>query len=626
MSKWKAAINALRGPVMMIGPDDRVLFCNTQMRAEYPAAADMMIAGAPVEALMAAIVGGGYFASEGDPDEHLRMRLRQIREREPVLFEAQSVPNRWIRLEQTPTDDGGLVVIGYNVTDVRQTSRRLSAIIDSLQTGLIYSDPQGRVLLVNAKARSYFPALAGELSNAPTDREHLLPDGRWILKSRQVQEAGAVTLISDLTELKLNERRVQDTFDRLEIELTRFDSDDRLILCNAAFRERMAGVADLCRPGVTFAELFAAAEAAGLFDVAGQATDQWRRFESPAKAMAGAAQPIVLERRRPGGLWRQVIITGAADGGSIMTSYDITERKRAEAEVTALNHTLERRVEERTAALTAALSELKEAQARLVQQEKLAALGALVAGIAHEVNTPLGVAVTAASFLEEAVDALDPPGDPSDGASGAHAAAVQEQRESIRRAVSLILSNLQRASELLESFKQVSVDQVSEARRSINLIGYLRQIARTLEPQLRQGGHRFRIEGDADLVCETYPGVIARILANLVMNAIHHGLEGVRGGEILIEAHRLSTDRARFSVSDNGRGVSAPLREKIFEPFFTTRRRQGGVGLGLHIVQNLVVLALHGEIHAFCDHKLGLRIAIDMPTITPVAEGQLLTA
>lgn len=623
MSNWKAAINAVRGPMMLIGPDDRLVFCNDYMRAEYAAVASKMVAGAPVEDLMGAIVGAGYFSSEGDPDDYLRMRLRQIRAREAVMIEAQSIPDRWLRLEQTPMTDGGLVVVGYNVSNVRHVSRRLGAIVNSLQSGLVYSDWEGRALLVNAKARSYYPAFASEISSAPTDREHLLPDGRWILKSRQELADGAVTLISDLTDLKLTEQRVQDTFDRLDIELARYDSEDRLILCNAAFRERMSGVAHLLRPGVTFVQLFAAAEAAGLFDVEGQPSDHWRRFESPSKTMAGGRPPIVMERRRPGGFWRQVTLIGTADGGSIMTSYDITERMRAEAEVTALNLTLERRVEERTAALTAALAELKETQARLLKQEKLAALGGLVAGIAHEINTPIGVAVTAASYLEEAVDALDAlPTEPDPNAT----AQAAELRQSIRQASGLILSNLERAAELIESFKQVSVDRVSEARRSINLISYLGQVAQTLEPQLRSGEHRFRIEGDADLVCETYPGVIARILSNLVMNAIHHGLQGLRGGEIRIEARRLAADRLRFSVADDGLGVSKLLRDRIFEPFFTTRRREGGVGLGLHIVQNLVVLALRGEIQADCDHKPGLRIVIDMPTITPVAEATLLTA
>ena len=623
MSNWEAAINALRGPMILIGADDRVIYCNSYMRAEYAAAADSMVAGAPIEELMRAIMAAGYFASEGDPEAYLSMRLRQIREREAVTLEAQSIPDRWLRLEQTPLSDGGLVIIGYNVSNFRHVSRRLGAIVNSLQSGLIYSDREGRALLVNAKARSFYPAFAGEISNAPADREHLLPDGRWILKSSQELGEGAVTLISDLTALKLSEQRVQDTFDRLDIELARYDSEDRLILCNAAFRERMAPVARLCQPGVTFAELFSAAEAAGLFDVEGQPSDQWRRFKSPAKAMAGATQPIVLERRRPGGMWRQITVIGTADGGSIMTSYDITERMRAEAEVTALNLSLERRVEERTAALTSALAELKETQARLIQQEKLAALGALVAGIAHEINTPIGVAVTAASYLEEAADALDAWVDEPEPT---RAAAIDELRRSIRQASGLILSNLSRAADLIESFKQVSVDRVNEARRSINLMSYLRQVAQTLEPQLRRGEHRFRIEGDADLVCETYPGVIARILSNLVMNAIHHGLQGLRGGEILIEARRLSADRLRLSVSDNGNGVSQPLRERIFEPFFTTRRREGGVGLGLHIVQNLVVLALQGEILADCDHKPGLRIVIDMPTITPVAEDPIFAA
>jgi signal transduction histidine kinase len=191
----------------------------------------------------------------------------------------------------------------------------------------------------------------------------------------------------------------------------------------------------------------------------------------------------------------------------------------------------------------------------------------------------------------------------------------REALHSIRRAANLILTNLERAAGLVESFKQVSVDQVSEARRSFNIIAYVRQVVRTLEPQLRKGDHRIIVDGDPDLLAETYPGVIAQILSNLVMNALNHGLEDKRGGEIQISCRALGRGRWRLSVADNGCGVDPTLEGRIFEPFFTTRRRRGGTGLGLHIVQNLVILALHGQIRINRSHRPGLRIDIDMPTI-----------
>ena len=619
MSKLQAAINALRGPVLIVDPDDRISYCNSQMRAEYALVADRMTQGAFVQDLLTAIADARYFAVDGDPADFLAQRLRQIRDREAVSYEVQPVANRWLRMEQTPTEDGGLVVIGYNVTDIRQTSRRLSAIIDSLQSGLIYADRAGRVLLTNSTARSYYPAFASELVNAPTGHEHRLPDGRWILKSRQeTADAGVVTLISDLTEMKLAEHRVQDTFDRLDIELSRFDSEHRLILCNAAFRARFPGLEHLCVPGVNFRHLFETAEAAGIFQEDGAGGQDWREA---ALLPHLKRKPFTLERGSNDSGWRQVNLIPTSDGGSILTAYDVTTRKRAEAEVQALNLTLERRVEERTAALSDALSDLKEAQARLVQQEKLAALGSLVAGIAHEINTPLGVAVTASSFLEEAAASLDAvlaPVAEAEGAIGASKATqAREWRALMTQAVGLIVANLQRATKLIDSLKQVSVDQISEARRSIDVPHYLAQVAETLEPLLRQSGHRFRIEGDAGLVAETYPGVIAQILSNLVINALHHGLAGRLGEEIRIECRRLSPERFRIAVSDRGAGVEPILRQRIFEPFFTTRRREGGMGLGLHIVENLVVLGLSGEIRVDCEHEPGLRIEIDMPTIAP---------
>jgi signal transduction histidine kinase len=194
-----------------------------------------------------------------------------------------------------------------------------------------------------------------------------------------------------------------------------------------------------------------------------------------------------------------------------------------------------------------------------------------------------------------------------------------EAKESLTKAVSLILTNLERAAKLIESFKQVSVDQVSEMRRSIDMVPYVEQIVQTLEPQLRQGRHKILVEGPLGIIAETYPGVIAQILSNLVMNAIHHGLRGREEGRILIRCEQISRDRLRLSVADDGIGISPSIVDRIFEPFFTTRRREGGTGLGLHIVQNLVLLTLEGQIKVDRSYQPGLRIVIDMPNISPLS-------
>ncbi len=612
MTKWKAAINAINATVLILGEDNRLVYCNTHMHQKYSAISGYLQPGVPIDEMMTALIRAGYFREEGDPEHYVQHRLRQIYARETLVFEARPLPGRWLRLEQTPTPDRGLLVVGYDISDLRKSGRRLETILDSLHSGLIYSDHDGKVLLANAMARTHFLDQVSEIAKAPSGREHRLSDGRWILKTQQEDDdAGTVTLISDLTALKLSEYRIQDTFDRLDIELSRYDKNHCMILCNSTFRARFPGLEHLCQPGVPFPVLFEAANDAGLFDVDGKRDEDWKTI---ALLPHMRREPFVLERMATDGRWRQVNMLPTDDGGTILTAYDITERKRAEAEVLALNQTLERRVAERTAEVTGALVQLKETQARLVQQEKLAALGSLVAGIAHEINTPLGVAVTAASYLEEAVQALT---DTTPGQAMTNDEI--EAKESLTKAVSLILTNLERAARLIESFKQVSVDQVSEMRRSIDMVSYVEQIVQTLEPQLRQGRHTILVEGPAGIIAETYPGVIAQILSNLVMNAIHHGLRGREEGHILIRVEQITRDRLRLSVADDGIGVSPSNMDRIFEPFFTTRRREGGTGLGLHIVQNLVLLTLEGQIKVDRSHQPGLRIVIEMPTISPLS-------
>jgi PAS domain S-box-containing protein len=290
---------------------------------------------------------------------------------------------------------------------------------------------------------------------------------------------------------------------------------------------------------------------------------------------------------------------------------DTTERKRAEDAMKDLNQSLERQVTETARTnreLEVAMGRLKEAQVQLVQAEKLASLGALVAGIAHEINTPVGVGVTAASTLQ---------------ARAGHLRGLYE-KEALRRSdlerfvqladesTQIILRNLQRAADLIHSFKQVAVDQSSGERRRFGLKSYVDEILLSLRPKLKNTSHSVEVDCPDDIVLDSYPGAIAQILTNFVTNSLIHGFEGVQNGHIRI-AIRQGQGRVTLQYSDDGRGIAPEHLPRIFDPFFTTKRGVGGSGLGLHIVYNLVTQLLHGTIHVASEPGKGATFVIQLP-------------
>jgi len=261
-----------------------------------------------------------------------------------------------------------------------------------------------------------------------------------------------------------------------------------------------------------------------------------------------------------------------------------------------LNHELESRVEQRTQALDrsnqelqASLHDLRKAQEQLVHAEKMAALGGLVAGVAHEINTPLGIGVTAASYLEQETRRL--------GVELEEKRLTPESlhrfRQSALESTQLILRNLTRADKLVKSFKQVAVDQSSEQKRRIDLASYLQEIMSSLHPTLKRTQHVVEINCPEGLELETYPGALYQIIVNLVMNSLLHAFPERNDGHIWITG-RLSGEHVLLNYRDDGVGMRDEVRRKIFEPFFTTRRGEGGSGLGMHIVWNLVTQVLQG--------------------------------
>ncbi len=238
------------------------------------------------------------------------------------------------------------------------------------------------------------------------------------------------------------------------------------------------------------------------------------------------------------------------------------------------------------------LAVLESTQAQLMQREKMAALGGLVAGVAHEINTPMGVAVTAASLLHDSVVALGRDFDGGQLRKSSLATFLRDARE----AADLTLGNLRRASELVTSFKKIAVDQSHTTRRKVSLGPYLREVVSSLGPLYKRGPHRLDLVIDDSLTAELDPGVLSQILTNLVQNALVHAFADDSPGVMLLLLQRHGDDGAELAFSDDGRGLSEVEKRRLFEPFFTTRRGAGGSGLGMHIVHSLVTQSLHGRI------------------------------
>ncbi|HEX7325327.1 MAG TPA: two-component regulator propeller domain-containing protein [Rhodanobacteraceae bacterium] len=300
-------------------------------------------------------------------------------------------------------------------------------------------------------------------------------------------------------------------------------------------------------------------------------------------------------------LSRARVVQRNAEGRALRisgTTSDITALKQAEDALRKLNETLESRVEQRTHELRSVntelrglLNQLTRAQHQLVESEKLASLGSLVAGVAHEINTPLGIGVTAASYLHDEATRLA-------GALAAGAASPQELGASCARiseGADLILRNLRRADQLVKSFKQVAVDQTGGDVREIDLGKCIADVVATLQPSLRRGHHTVTLDCADQIMLRSSPGALGQVITNLAINSVTHGFTPDKPGHITITARR-AANGVVLDYRDDGVGMTPEVRARTFEPFFTTRRGQGGTGLGMHIVYTLVTRVLHGTV------------------------------
>jgi PAS domain S-box-containing protein len=320
-------------------------------------------------------------------------------------------------------------------------------------------------------------------------------------------------------------------------------------------------------------------EAVTGIEVAGQRTDQpeersWITYWHPLRSPSGEI----------------VAVNVAAE--------EITARKRSEQEMRRARETAE-----------TTLQHLRETQASLIEAEKLAALGRLVAGVAHEINGPVGISLTVASSLQRRYEVFA-----SEVERGEiRRSALNEFVGGVRDAACQLVANLVRASELVQSFKQVAADRSGLERRRFDVGELAEQVLVGLRPQVRKQGLMLDITCEPDIVIDSLPGPYGLVVSNLVLNSIMHAFPNGGKGTITFRANAFGEDDIEIVVSDDGCGMSPQIRRHAFDPFFSTRRHEGATGLGLHIVHSMVVDRLEGQLGLISEPGVGTTVRLILP-------------
>lgn len=347
-----------------------------------------------------------------------------------------------------------------------------------------------------------------------------------------------------------------------------------------------------------------------------------RRLTSPLEQLVSLVQKISRDKdysvRIPEVSIQEMSVLGRSFNQMLdRIEQQINKLQQAESEIRGLNQGLEHKISERTLALKTSnqellstLETLHQYQNQIVETEKMASLGQMVAGVAHEVNTPIGLGVTASTLMLDRLADIQNAFDEKKLTSSQLQRFLSESKENL----GIIYRNLERAASLIRSFKQVAVDQSNEDRRQFNMLQLLKEVLLSLRPNLKKTQHDVQIECDEHWEVDSKPGPLNQILINLIMNSLIHAFEHIEKGQILIQV-KINDGRCYIHYEDNGAGVPEHIKKRIFDPFVTTKRGEGGSGLGMHLVYNLVTQALNGKISLESSLGQGVLIDFDFPII-----------
>ncbi|MBF0516414.1 MAG: PAS domain-containing protein, partial [Nitrospirae bacterium] len=260
--------------------------------------------------------------------------------------------------------------------------------------------------------------------------------------------------------------------------------------------------------------------------------------------------------------------------------------------------------------LETANQHLKDSRTQLVQAEKLASLGQMLAGVAHEINTPLGIGITLSSTITRETEQIKAAFD----VQSLRKEQLKEYIDDMIQSSSLIFKSLTRTADLVKSFKMVSADQITQDRRRFRLKEYIEEIMLSLQPKMKRLRHNIEIICDEGIELDSYPGAIAQIITNLLMNSLMHAYDKGVKGNIMIEASA-TEDGIIIEYKDDGKGMPQEYLKRIYDPFFTTMRGSGGTGLGLHIVHSIVTQTLGGSIECQSELNAGTTFTIALPVM-----------
>ncbi len=308
--------------------------------------------------------------------------------------------------------------------------------------------------------------------------------------------------------------------------------------------------------------------------------------------------------------WRTWSILRERDELEVQVKERTSVIENQKEEIQAANTILEgqkEELEQQKEELKITLENLQKTQTQLIQSEKLASLGGLVAGVAHEINTPVGISVTAASSLAEETQQMAD----KYKANKISRAEFKDYLNTANQSAKLILSNMEKTAMMVQSFKQVSVDQSTEQKRKFKLREYSEDVIRSLYPKLKEKEINIELDINENLELDSYPGAYSQVITNLVLNSIVHGFEGRDSGSISLSA-QAEKSQIQIKISDDGKGIPEEIIPRIFDPFFTTNKK-AGTGLGLHIVHNLVNQRLNGTISCESKNNEGTSMIITMP-------------
>ncbi|WIV99854.1 PAS domain S-box protein [Kinneretia aquatilis] len=442
--------------------------------------------------------------------------------------------------------------------------------------------------------------------------------GRNITAAKQAEQA----LIESQAALTETLNRLQAILDSAsEVAIIATDLDGRITVFNRG-AERMLGYNEremLGRyPDFLHRREEVRQRAVELSAELGETIQGFDTFVAKARMLGSETRVWTYLRKDGSALDVSLTVSLVRDRGGPAMGYlgiarDITEQRQAERALVQLNAELEDRVSSRTIELTEAMHTLRQAQDELLRSEKMAALGSLVAGVAHELNTPLGNCLTTASTLEERTREIQAEFE----GTGLRRQRLADYLRDAGTAASILLRSLSTSTELVAHFKQLSVDQTSSQRRVFDLASALDDVLSLLRPRLRTTPYQVVCEVHTQRPLDSYPGPLGQVINNLVLNALLHAFGGREHGRLSIRADELSPDWLLLVVEDDGVGMSEAVRRRAFDPFFTTKMGSGGTGLGLNIVYNIVTGILGGQIELSSEPGKGSRFTFRLPYVAP---------